>query len=207
MATTTDKTAFSTPRTVVVENTGADKFNLLDTALVQAKFWEHLEQSWRNAALEKDDFSIIVIPDLGKFNSFPSIITDPELVEHLVDLLYEHQFNRITIAGSMNSAGLVLENRDIYSVADLVGYGFITKNGHNYEIIDVADDAQEAGFASGGILAGSRLSQTWMDANYRISFAKNKTDEENFYALGLQSLLAVLPLKHKDYHYHHRFDT
>lgn len=207
MAATTDKTDFSTPKAVVIENADSNKFNLLETVLVQANFWEHLEQSWRDSALEKDDFSIIVVPDFGKFNSFPSTITDPELVEHLVDLLYEHQFTHVTIAGSMNSAGLVLENRDFYSLADLVGYGFVTKNGHDYEVVDVADDAQEAGFSPGSILAGSTLSQTWVDAHYRISFAKNKTDEENFYALSLQSILAVLPLKHKDYHYHHRFNT
>jgi len=211
MAKSTVKKVSSTHRlepshAVVIENADSDKFTLLETALVKSKFWENIEQSWKKSGLAKHDFSIIVVPDLGQFNSFPSTITDPALVEHLIDLLSEQEFTNITIGGTTNSAGLVLENRDIYSVADLVGYGFVTPNGHDYEIIDLADDAQQADFPPGSILADSSLSQAWTEAQYRISFAKNKTDEENFYSLGLQSMLAVLPLKHKDYHYRHRFN-
>jgi hypothetical protein len=54
------------------------------------------------------------------------------------------------------------------------------------------------------VLHGSELARTWTDAQFRICFAKNKTDEEDGYALCLDSLIGVLPLTDKTYYYRRR---
>lgn len=46
----------------------------------------------------------------------------------------------------------------------------------------------------------------WADADFRIVFARNKTDDHSGYALCLESLLGVLALEDKDYLYRHRSD-
>lgn len=110
MAKSTVKEASSTfhlepSHAVVIENSESDKFTLLAAALDKSKFWEQIEHSWKKAGMAKSDFTVIVVPDLGQFNSFPSTITDPALVEHLIDLLNEHQFTNVIIGGTTNSSG------------------------------------------------------------------------------------------------------
>ena len=44
----------------------------------------------------------------------------------------------------------------------------------------------------------------WLDADVRIVFTKNRTDEAAGYALCLDTLIGVLPLIDKDLHYRKR---
>jgi uncharacterized protein (DUF362 family) len=191
-------------RAVIVQERGTDKFRLLESALNEAGLWQSLEAARQNASLAQDDFRILIKPDLALFDQGGTTGTDPELVEHLIDLLHERGYSEVTVGEGQNSFDLWLENRDVLVLADMVGYKFVTERGHSYDIVDLGNDIIEVPYPKGSTLYGTGLARPWVEAHYRISFAKNKTDEENFYALGLQNMMGVLPLRDKDYHYHHR---
>jgi DNA-binding CsgD family transcriptional regulator len=89
-------------------------------------------------------------------------------------------------------------------LAEMAGYRYATAGGRDYEVIDLGADLVEAGFPDASILRGTSLSERCLRSHFRISFAKNKTDEEFGSALGLQNLLGILPLRDKGYHYRHR---
>ena len=189
---------------VVVYSPTVDKFTLLESALVQAGFWSNLTQARRRAKVKPEDFQILIKPDLTFFDKGGSTGTDPVLVEHLIDLLHERGYSCVAVGEGRNSFDLWLENRDVLVLADLAGYRFVTEHDHPYDVLDLTEDLAEVPFPAGSVLHGAGLARAWVEADYRICFAKNKTDEETFYALCLHTLLGVLPLRDKDYHYHHR---
>ncbi len=191
-------------RAVIVQQPEVDKFWLLETALELADFWPQLEQARRLADLTPADFHILIKPDMTFFDEGDPSGTDPQLVEHLINLLHEHSYSRVVVAEGRNSFDLWLENREVAILADMAGYRYVTEQGYDYDIIDLSEEIIDVPFPPGSVLCGTGLAQPWLEAHYRISFAKNKTDEENFYALGLYNLLGVLPLRDKDYHYRHR---
>ena len=193
-----------TVKAVLVSNPSADRFSLLEAALTQAGFWTHLAQARRRAKLQPDEFQILIKPDLAFFEKGSATGTDPALVDYLIDLLHERGYTQTAVGESRDSFDLWLENRDVLVLADLAGYRFTTESGNSYEVVDLGEDLVEVPFPAGSVLHGSSLAQAWVDANYRICFAKNKTDEEIFYALCLHTIAGALPLRDKDYHYHHR---
>ena len=125
-------------------------------------------------------------------------------MEHLIDLLQERGYQHVNVGCGADSSELWLENRDPVIVAELMGYHFQTRQGRYYDVLDLSSDIVPMPFPDMSVLCGTGLSRAWVDAQYRISFAKNKTDDRYGYALGAQNLLGVLPLRDKDYHYHHR---
>jgi uncharacterized protein (DUF362 family) len=191
-------------RAVIVQTKTNNKFSLLASALKQAGFWERLDATRRSAKAESNDFQILIKPDVELFNPGDPTGTDPELVEHLIDLLWQRNYRRVAVADAGNVWSLWLENRDVCVLAELVGYHFITKRKHRYDVVDLSEEIVDAGFSPESALRGTGLSKRWMRAHFRINFAKNKTHEEFGYALCLHNLLGILPLRDKEYHYRHR---
>jgi hypothetical protein len=120
--------------------------------------------------------------------------------------LYRRGYCRISVADSIGSSDLWLENRDVEVLADLGGYRYKTDNGNPYNVVNLSNDLVDGQFNVDSVLAGSRLGKEWLEADFRISFAKNKTSQESGYSLGLSNILGVLPLRDKEYHYYHRLD-
>ncbi len=191
-------------RAVIVQTKANDKFSLLASALRQAGFWERLDTARRLADAEPSDFRILIKPDLELFNPGDPTGTDPELVEHLIDLLYQRNYRCVAVGDARNVWDLWLENRDVCVLAELVGYHFVTKHEHHYDVVDLSEETLHAGFPRESVLRGTRLAKRWIDAQFRINFAKNKTHEELGYALCVHNLLGILPLRDKEYHYRHR---
>jgi hypothetical protein len=125
-------------------------------------------------------------------------------VEALIDLLHDRRFADVAVVGAADSSALWAENRDVYALSDLLGYRFATPQGHTYDIIDLADAPDDTVFPLGSALHGTGISRAWVDADIRIVFAKNRTDEGTGYALGLDTLIGVLPLTDKGLHYRRR---
>jgi uncharacterized protein (DUF362 family) len=191
-------------RAVIVHATANDKFSLLDSTLDQADFWPQIQQAQRHARVSASQFRVLIKPDLELFNTDDSTGTDPELVEHLIDLLHDHGYTQVAAGDARNVWGLWLENRDVAVLAELVGYHYTTPRGRAYEILDLSEDILPVPFAPESVLHGTGLSRAWIEAHFRINFAKNKTHEEFHFALCLQNLLGVLPLCDKEYHYRNR---
>lgn len=179
-------------------------FDALERALASAGFWKRIDRHRAAAGTAPDAFRILIKPDLDAFDAGAPTGTDPALVEHLIDLLAERGFTNVAVAAGPCGASAWLENRDVLVLADLIGYRFVTEKEHAYDVLDLGEDVVEAGFPAESMLAETGLSRSWLDASFRISFAKSKTDEEDFYALGARNLLGVLPLRDKAYHYHDR---
>ena len=192
---------------VVVETTGEDKFALLDEALEKSPFWANLDHARKQTKALPDEFSIFIKPDFEFYDAGTATGTDPALVEHLVDRLYEQGYSQIALGDSVGSADAWLDNRDPLILAELAGYRFVTLRGNAYEVVNLSENLSDAGFPADSILAGSQLAHIWLNADFRISFAKNKTDETFRYALNLQNILHVMPLRQKEYHYRNRLSA
>jgi uncharacterized protein (DUF362 family) len=191
-------------RAVIVQTNTNDKFSLLASALNQAGFWEQLDAARRLAKAGQNEFQILIKPDLELFSPGEPTGTDPELVEHLIDLLWQRNYRHVAVGDAANVWDLWLENRDVCVLAELVGYHFVTKRKHPYNVVDLSEEILDAGFPLESALRDTGLSKRWMDAHFRINFAKNKTHEEFGYALCVHNLLGILPLRDKEYHYRHR---
>lgn len=182
-----------TIRVAIAFDLALDKRALLEAALARADFWRCLERARRLAQVGVTEFRVLVKPDLASFDRESPTGTDPELVEHLVHLLHARGYARVSVGGARDDSARWLENRDVLVRADLLGYRFETPGGGAYDVVDLADDLVPVSFPPGSVLQGIRLGRAWVDAHYRICFAKNKTDEQHGYALCLESLIGLLP--------------
>jgi len=193
---------------VIGEGSTADgPGTLLRDTLRRAGFWKCIEARRAACGVAKADLRVVIQPDLHMFDVSTPTGTDPQLVEKLIQLLHQRGYRDVAVVDGAAGSSLWLENRDVPVLADLVGYRYTTDTGRDYDVINLSEDPVEAAFPEHSVLAGSALGRAWLEAHVRISFAKNKTDEEHGFSLGLQNLLGVLPLRDKDYHYRHRLDT
>lgn len=190
---------------IVDEETLAPEARLAE-ALERAEFWRALESAAHARGVSDDQLRIVVAPDLGAFARGAPTATDPRLVEELIDLLHGAGYTNAVVAAAPDSSALWAENRDVLALADLLGYRFATPAGRSYEIADLSEDLAAADFAPGEALHSSQLSAVWQQADFRVLFTKNKTDETHGFSLCLESVLGVLPLADKDYYYRGRLD-
>jgi hypothetical protein len=189
---------------IIVENPHSTAVDLLRDALERSGFWKVIARARTRSKVPAKRFHVLIKPDLGAFDVPSPAATDPKLVETLIDLLHAKGYPRTAVCSAPDSSFFWAENRDVAVLADLLGYKFVTPGGREYDIIDLSENLADGGFREGGVLFGGELAQAWRDANFRICFAKNKTGEQDGYALCLDSLLDVLPLLDKDYYYRHR---
>jgi len=183
-----------------------DKHIGLERALDRSGFWEVIEETRKRTRLTKGKFEILIKPDLNAFELAGSTATDPSLVEHIIDQLHDRGYVRTTVCEGRDGMAQWLENRDVQVRADLIGYKFVTPKGREYEVIDLAEDLIPGPFTKANILYGTPLPRVWQNANFRMVFAKNKTDDCSGYYLCLNNLISILPLRDKEYHYKYRLD-
>ena len=177
----------------IVQQPGADTFLLLEQSLENADFWQHIERARSRSRLRQDRFRIAIKPDLDFFAPGVPAGTDPTLVEHLIDLLHDRGFRSVVVGDGRNAADAWLYNRDPLVVPELVGYRFVTPKGRPYDLVDLQSDFPTS--EAGGSNSVGAVSKHWLDADYRISFAKNKTHEEFFFALCVHNLAGLMSNK------------
>jgi len=184
----------------------ADGSVILEQALEAADFWGCIGRRLRALKKSASALRIVIKPDLELYDVEASTGTDPRLVEHFIAMLHRKGYTTVSVVDGIGSSDLWLENRDPAVLADLAGYRYRTGDGGEYDIVNLSEDVVDGGFYPGSVLAGGKLGRAWREADFRIGVAKNKTHQEFGYSLGLHNLLGVLPLRDKEYHYHHRFD-
>jgi hypothetical protein len=86
-------------------------------------------------------------------------------------------------------------NRDVPTLAKYIGL-----KGKNYKIIDLSENTEEYDY--GRTLGNHKFHPLWRDADFRISFAKNKTHSYAFYTLTIKNIYGALPMKNKFKEYH-----
>lgn len=186
-----------TPPTRVVVLTGKDKFEVLDQVLAQTGFFEILERRFQEVGKPREDFSVVVKPNFMFMHAKKdrTSYTDPELVEALIDKIVDRGFTKVSVVESQSTFGNYYENREVANVAKYIGY-----TGKNYTIVDLTKE--KVGYNYGGRLGQHFVGPTWQKADFRISFAKNKTHTFSHYTLTLKNVYGTLPLQDKLKEYH-----
>lgn len=180
-----------------------DKFTALDQVLAQTHFLNYLQGHWVSSGKKKVDFCIVIKPNIMMANSKddPSTITDPALVEHLIDGIVNHGFTNVVVVESQNVYSNWFQNREVLTVARYFGYSEL-----NYRLVDLTQEMVPYNY--GGRLGSHPVGPTWRDADFRISFAKNKTHLSCYFTLTIKNLYGCMPMqnKMKEYHEEREFD-
>jgi uncharacterized protein (DUF362 family) len=199
-------------RTTVASFKGEDKIELLDRVLEATDFFGVLQRKFEEVkqkkaaqqpAFSESDFSVAIKPNFMFTHAKEdrSTYTDPELVEHLVDRLCEHKFSNIKIVESQATLGNHYDNRDVANIARVIGYTGATGKGKNrYQIRDLTLEKVRHNYK--GKLGWHWVGESWRDADFRISFGKNKTHVFCGYTLTIKNVYGTLPLQDKLKHYH-----
>jgi uncharacterized protein (DUF362 family) len=161
---------------VVVTQTGDDKKSVLDGALAQGDFFSQLE----HALAAKPGACVAIKPNIMGASG-EATFTDPELVEHLVVRLREHDVREVRVVESR-----LREGRPVTEVAGELGY-----TGHGYDLVDLSEDTEP--FDYRGVLGVHPAGRAWLEADFRISFAKNKTRSVSFYSGTMANVFGCLP--------------
>lgn len=177
----------------------SDKFRCLDEALNAAGLKLALNLRMLDTGKSADQFHVFIKPDLAFFFKPATTITDPELVEHLVSWLRNQGIAHVSVGIAKDSSGFWLESRDPLILADLAGYHF-----DSYDFVNLSENLSEEAFRATSILRDTSLSKAWMEADFRIVFAKCQTDEEFTYSAALQSMLGILPNEDTEQQYYQR---
>ncbi len=138
------------------------------------------------------EFSILIKPDLDCLAGDRPTWTDPGLVEHLIDLLHERGWPRVSLGVLPDPIFRPIQNRDPLTLADLAGYRFLTPEGHAYAVEDLASNwtpiDPDAEFSD----RSPRVAAAWLDADFRICLPRFRTDPDLGYRLALSSLVHLL---------------
>ena len=188
----------SSRRTTVAAISGDDKFRTLDSVLEACTFYSVVEERLRTTGKDRAAFSIAIKPNFmfSYDKRDRSTYTDPELVGQLVQRLRQRGFASIRVVEAQSTYGEFFDKRTVKEMAEYLGY-----DGSGYEIVDMTLDAYEQRNL-GPHLGVHPVSSAWRDADFRISFAKNKTHSYAYYTLTLKNMYGALPLANKFREYH-----
>jgi uncharacterized protein (DUF362 family) len=179
----------------------SDKFNALKSVLEATEFFHKLDKACESSGKSKEDFAIIVKPNFMFMYSTKdrSTYTDPELVEYLVTAMHDSGYRNLAVGEARSTYGTFFTNREVKTVAEFIGL-----KGRNYRIIDLSEDLEE--FQYSGKLGKHPVNREWKNADFRISFAKNKTHVYTYYTLTIKNIYGALPKENKFLEYHHERD-
>jgi uncharacterized protein (DUF362 family) len=179
----------------------SDKFNALKSVLEATDFFGKLDRTWELSGKRKEDFAIIIKPNFMFMYSTkdPSTYTDPELVEYLVTAMYDRGYQNLAVGEARSTYGTFFTNREVKTVAHYIG--LMEKN---YRVIDLSLDLEEYQFS--GKLGKHSVNREWKNADFRVSFAKNKTHVYTYYTLTIKNIYGALPMENKFLEYHHERD-
>lgn len=187
----------SNDKAVVACIKGDDKLQVLDEALDASGFFEQIEAACRSAKKEPKEFKVAIKPNFMVFltKEDPSCHTDPDLVHHLIGRLHHRSYTDICVVESRCVLSKWYDNREVATVAAAAGY-----TGEGYEIADLSTEAVKHTFS--GVLGDHFVGRTWKEADYRISFAKNKTHPAARCTLSLKNIFGCTTEENKYYIYH-----
>jgi uncharacterized protein (DUF362 family) len=178
---------------------GGSKFAALDRVLEEAGFDALLEERLRGTGKPRESFSIAIKPNFmfSYDRRDQTTYTDPELVHHLVARLRARGFDSIAVVEAQSTYGEFFERRSVREMAAYLGYD----GSAGYQVVDMTLDVDEQRDL-GPALGRHPVSRAWRDADFRVSFAKNKTHSYCYYSLTLKNIYGALPLANKFKEYH-----
>jgi len=185
--------------TVAAIKNEENKFDALDRVLDETGFDELVKEKLAATGKTKAVFSIVIKPNfMFAYNKRDrTTFTDPELVGHLVKRLRAAGFEKIAVVEAQSTYGEYFDKRSVEEMAQYLGFD----GAADYEIVDMTKDALDRQ-QFGPYLGNHPVSRRWRDADFRISFAKNKTHAYSYYTLTIKNIYGALPLANKFKEYH-----
>lgn len=169
-------------------------------ALNESDFWDVASE--RTAT----NPSVLVLVDMAGSAKGDREIPAPHEVESLIDVLRDRLNVEVSLGASSDESRLYAANRDVFALAELIGYRFVTSGGYAYDLIDLGENLRSTPFPEHSCLEGCELSNDWIDAGLRLNLARLRGDEAEGFAGGLRNLLNALPATDKQLHYCNRRD-
>jgi uncharacterized protein (DUF362 family) len=175
-----------------------NKRRCLEKAVTESHFIAHLNAHWKESGEPKEAFRIAIKPNFmcASFETDISVYTDVELVECLVEMIRKEGYEDISVVESQMVWSLFRDGRAVAAVAAMLGY---SQNG--YRIVDLTPNPVDVNYDD-ELLGPDYAGPAWMDANYRISFAKNKTHFQCYYTGCMKNIYGCLPVQDKLCRYH-----
>jgi uncharacterized protein (DUF362 family) len=173
------------------------KFALLERVIDEAGFWSTLDKVFNESKKTQSEFRVVIKPNFMFMHAKQDVTTytDPELVMHLVDLIQAKGFPQVRLVEAESTYGNYYENRDVRTVAANVGYDL-----NRYDMVDLT--AEKKPYDYGPPLGMHVIGPTWENADFRVSFAKNKTHMFCNYTLTIKNVYGTLPEQNKLNEYH-----
>ncbi len=180
-----------------------EKFQKLDDVIDNSGFIANLNDAYAakfpGDDTRKPEFSVVIKPNImtaSIYDAETSVYTCPQAVEHLIKRIREAGFTKVAVVESQNVYSYAYTGRTVEAVALMCGYC-----GCDYDIVDLTTDTQvEVDY--GGCLGKDTAGATWHNADYRISFAKNKTHWQAVFTACLKNVYGCFPKWDKMKLYH-----
>lgn len=158
----------------------------------------------------KSEFTIAIKPNMMVFvthKNKQAVVTDPELVEMLVDHLQGLGFTQIFVCEAQNDIGRMMKNHNVAFVAQQIGY----RPRGRYQIVDLTLESVPYLYRyrnpKGRIhIWKDTVGKTWRDVDFRISFAKCKTHENDWMTLSVKNVYGCFPNPNKVCRYHIQYE-
>jgi uncharacterized protein (DUF362 family) len=200
---------------------GRDKVALLNQVLDAAGLEAELEAVTKSLRKTRGDLKIAIKPNASMFvrRDDDGVTTDAVLVLALVERLHEMGYPDISVVESSNAYELTFAERNPVTVMTAMGlnggiHSYVparpsmvahvaTSRGRllPYRLVDLG--AETTVVQADGMPRGElRLGTAWLEADFRISFAKFKTHVYGGYTLVVKNTYGCLPEGDKMWHYH-----
>jgi len=185
---------------------GTDKLASFGQLLDLTRFDDVLLNACENAPKDKSAFKIVIKPNMMVFvhpETFRATVTDKDLVEALIDHILELGFSDIAICEAQHDVGTMLQNHNVRFVAEQIGYD---PQGR-YKIIDLTLESLPFRYLyrdgrGREKVWKDRVGKSWQEADFRITFAKCKTHEQDWMTLGVKNIYGCFPRTNKVSKYH-----
>jgi len=181
-----------------------NKRRCLEMAVLNSRFIDHLENKYESqkSGKRKEEFRIAIKPNFmcTPYKTDISVYTDPELVEHLIEMIRDKGYRDISVVESQMVWSLFREGRTVEEVAKMLGYF-----PRGYRIVDLTTEKSKENYDYPEPVGPHPFGPTWRYADYRISFAKNKTHFQCYYTGCMKNVYGCLPEQDKLNSYHGTF--
>ena len=194
------------------------KLATLDQVIAASGFLGDVDAAWRASGKSKEEFAVAIKPNMMMgtvFDRNSPVYTNADAVEHLIGKLHEQGYRNLSVVETQNIYNYSFEDRSVAAVARAMGYsGRVPGTSEaTYRIVDMTADAPDAvatvskpedfvSMAFAEPLGEQRIHKAWAEADYRISFAKNKTHPEAHATGTVKNTFGCLPQWDKMKHYH-----
>ena len=178
--------------------TAEEKRPLLRRLLREAGLPESLRERAQARGRPAAELRVAVKPTfmIGYHRADRSPFTDPELVDELAGFLRESGVADVAVIEGPTIYDRFYRNRGVHQVAGYLGF-----ESPHYRLVDASREQVPHQYARG--MAQYSVSRTWREADYRISFAKMRSNPVDAATLSVSNLEGLGP-RHDEFFFAER---